>query len=326
MIRSIDLAALAAAFLVVAGPAMAADDIDLKLMGRQELGAAGGCAVTLWQANRDPDKDRFAIVFHERQEAQMPPATMKIGDALVQFRRVAAGGRERGKVYEQQLYRSATGDYSAILDLKLADGPAGAVDIPSGALTVVTPGKLPFRMSLKGQVRCAAANPSPAAAETGMFESYKVRLNQVPKKMIAEMQRRFACKPEVLERVGVTAFQLSEESGLWDLPCDTFAYSASSVVANVHVEQPGEIYSFLEFKAPPGRKRDDAFVLLNGKWNAKARTVTSIALGRGMGDCGTLEVHKVVDARFQLVEFREKKECDGKATPPEQWPQVYRGR
>ena len=71
-------------------------------------------------------------------------------------------------------------------------------------------------------------------------------------------------------------------------------------------------------------QRDQPFKLLNAQWNQQARTVSSHAVGRGLGDCGTYEVHRLVDGRFRLVEFREKTECDGKATPPEQYKLVFR--
>lgn len=318
--------AVLATVLALATGARAQDKIDLKLFGLQDVGGAAGCSLALWQANRDPAKDRYAIVFVERFDAGKArrPATIKIGDGFVQLRRVAAGGREKDfMTFEAQLYRSVKDDYAAILDLRFDDAPDNAVQVRSGSLDIVTPGKLPFRASVKGALSCAA---SPAASDDApMFQRYEVRPNLVPRALIAEAQKRFGCDPEVAKRVGITGYQLSGESGLWEIPCDSFAYSGSSVVANVQVERPAE-YGFIDFKAPPGRRRDQPFIVLNGKWNDKARTLTSFAPGRGIGDCGTYEVHKVVDARFQLVEFREKKECDGKTTPPEQYPLVYRAR
>ncbi|MBX9943952.1 MAG: DUF1176 domain-containing protein [Reyranella sp.] len=353
-------AAAAAMMLTAAWPVAAADDdkIDLKLFGKQEVGPPQGCSVLLWQANRDPEKDRYAYVFHERLAADHArrPATLKIGDKMVEFRRVAIGGRDKGyKLFEQQLYKSTTGDYTAILDLKLADEAGEAVEIEGGTLTVVTPGKLPFRLTVKGGAGCmtpaAAAPPPPPkavapqpaqpsptvpktvaptpappppAAAAGMFAPYQVRPSLIPRAMLAEAQKKYDCNPEVMKEGGVLkAFQLSEESAVWELACDRFAYQASSVFALVHAERPAE-YTFIGFAAPPGRKRDQPFVMLNAEWNPRARTVSSFALGRGMGDCGTYEVHRLVDGRFRLVEFREKTECDGKTTPPEQYKLVFR--
>lgn len=336
------LAVTAAMGVSAAWPASAADEdkIDLKLFGKQDIGAPQGCSVSLWQANRDPEKDRYAYVFHEKLSADhaRQPATIKIGEKNVEFRRVATGGRDKGyKLFEQQLYKSTTGDYTAILELKLADEAGEAVAIDGGTVTVVTPGKLPFRVTVKGGAGCMtppAAAPAvpktsaptatpPAAAVSGMFVPYQVKPSLVPRTMLAEAQKKYDCNPEVMKTGVLKAFQLSEESAVWELACDRFAYQASSVFALVHAERPAE-FTFIGFAAPPGRKRDQPFNLLNAQWNQLARTVSSHAVGRGLGDCGTYEVHRLVDGRFRLVEFREKTECDGKATPPEQYKLVFR--
>jgi hypothetical protein len=316
------IAVVLAVVFALAGGARAQDKIDLKLFGLQDVGDAA-CSLALWQADRDPAKDRYAVVLVQRVKADKAslPATMKVGDEMVALTRVAAGGRERAfGLAEQQLFRAAKDAYTAIVHLVFDDARGDAVQVRSGTVTVVRLGRLPFQVTVKGAVSCAAADDDGGS----LFRRYEVRPNLVPRALIADAQKRFGCNPEAAKR-GITAYQLSEESGLWQIPCDSFAYSASSVFANVHVERPAE-YTFIDFKAPPGRRRDQPFVLLNGQWNDKARTITSFAPGRGVGDCGTYEVHKVVDARFQLVEFREKKECDGKETPPTQYPLVYRAK
>jgi hypothetical protein len=330
-----------AVFLLIASPAVADDKIDLKLVGKPELGPllTQGCSALLWQANRDRDKDRYAYVFRERLAADhaREPALIRIGDADIAFRRIAIGGRDKGyRMFETQLYKSTTGDYTAILELKVEDEMGEAVEISGGTMTIVTPGKPPFRLNIKGGVGCitAAAPPPPpppqAAPSTpssaeGMFRRYQVRPNQVPRTLLADAQKRYECKPDVMSSP-VTAFQLSEESAVWQLQCDRFAYNTSSVFVIVHAERPQE-YTFIGFAAPPGRKRDQPFILINGQWNERERTITSFALGRGMGDCGTYEVHRLAaDARFRLVEFREKENCDGKETPPQQYKLVFPAR
>jgi len=58
------------ALSLAGGPAFAQGEaIDLKLFNRADVGPNQGCSVALWQADRDPDKDRFALVFHERLAA-----------------------------------------------------------------------------------------------------------------------------------------------------------------------------------------------------------------------------------------------------------------
>jgi hypothetical protein len=145
---------------------------------------------------------------------------------------------------------------------------------------------------------------------------------QVPAAVLADVQKRFGCNADTVAG-GMKVFALSDGAELWQVPCDLFAYNASAVFAHAPPGQ-GDAYAFLEFQGPPGRKRDDPYVVLNARWDGQAHTVSSFAKGRGLGDCGTYEVHKLVDARLQLVEYREKPDCDGVATPPEQYPLVYR--
>lgn len=156
------------------------------------------------------------------------------------------------------------------------------------------------------------------------LQPYSVRPNQIPPAVFAEAEKRFDCRADVMNQ-GVTAFRVLADKAIWEIPCDLFAYNTSSVFIYVPIDRPEE-FRFLDFQAPPGRTRDDPHVLINAEWNARAHTVTSFAKGRGLGDCGTYEVHKLIDDRFQLVEFREKKDCDGIATPPAQYKLVYRAR
>ncbi len=80
------------------------------------------------------------------------------------------------------------------------------------------------------------------------------------------------------------------------------------------------------FDGPKGKTRStEPNQLMMPTWDMKSRIVTGIALGRGIGDCGTLERHKLgADGQFTLIEYREKEKCDGKDSPPEKWPLVYR--
>jgi hypothetical protein len=51
----------------------------------------------------------------------------------------------------------------------------------------------------------------------------------------------------------------------------------------------------------------------------------STAVGRGEGDCGSYQVFRLMDApgetfEFQLMEYREKVNCDGVQSEPSEWP------
>lgn len=313
--------------------------IDLKLFDRAEVDRSKGCSIALWQANRDPDKDRYAFIFSEALTGQnntRQPARIKIGDRILTMTRVAVGGKAGGYgLHPYQLYKLAQGEGFAVLELKLGEIEGEAVEIESGSLVLSLPGKQQFRASVKGGAGClsAAAPPPPAqaAAPVGgapaQFTRYQVRPAQVPRAVLAQAEKRHGCNPEVV-KMGVTGFQMSEESAIWEIRCQIFNIQGNSVFALVYLPDPAQNLSFLTFKAPPGRKRtSEPAELMSPSWDVKTRTVTGISLGRSSGDCGVYERHRVNEAgEFVLVEYREKEACDGKTVKPEQFPLVYRGR
>ncbi|MDP3258137.1 DUF1176 domain-containing protein [Bosea sp. (in: a-proteobacteria)] len=320
--------------------------LDLKLFDKAEVDRSKGCSVALWQSNRDPDKDRYAFIFTEALTGQnhaRQPARIKVAEKILSMTRVATGGKVGGYgLYPYQLYRLGADEGFAVLDLKLGEIEGEAVEIESGTLTVSMAGKQQARVPVKGGAGCmmapiaapppAAPPPATAAAAPpsnpgGSFSRYTVRPAQIPRTLPATLKSRFGCDPEML-KAGVTGFQMSEESAIWELPCQRFNIQANAVYALVYLPEPAQNLRFLNFKAPPGKKRTSAPAeLMSPEWNVKTRTVTGTALGRSEGDCGVHERHRVgADGEFVLVEYREKVACDGKAGTPEQFPLVYRAR
>lgn len=357
--------ALAGAALPVFGQQPAkpgAPEIDLKLFEKSEKEAdrSKGCTVTLWQANRDPDSDQYAIVFNEQLRGKdnlRDPARIKIGNANIALTRIAVGGKTNGYgLYPYQLYKMADGDGYVVLDLQLGELEGEAIDIESGKMMVSMLGMEAFRASVKGGAGCMGAQlplanapaaaprtaapnapaskaPAPKAAEAplaklppgpAMFERYKVQAAHFSPGFRQEVQKKFKCDPAVM-RTGVTGYSLSEDSAIWEIPCERFAYQATSVFALVYVPAPEKEHTFIATPAPPGRKRtNDNSVLMTPTWDIKTRVVTSVSLGRGLGDCGVLERFRVTpEGEFALVEYRAKPDCDGVQTAPDQFPRVF---
>jgi hypothetical protein len=155
------------------------------------------------------------------------------------------------------------------------------------------------------------------------FQRYDVRPAQVPRAFQQTVQKQYGCNAEVMKS-GIVGFQMSEESAIWQIPCERFAYQASAVYALVYLPDPASNLQFLTFKGPRGRARDEPGVLLNPEWDVRTRTVRSFAKGRASGDCGTFERHRVnQDGTFALVEYRAKEACDGANVKPEQFPLVF---
>jgi hypothetical protein len=198
--------------------------------------------------------------------------------------------------------------------------PVPAASAPRAAPAVVA--AAPQEHELRQATPVTERYRSPA-----MFTRYAVRPQQFPRALLTRLERLFSCSADMM-RTGTVGFQMSEESAIWEVPCERFAYQASSIFIQVYLPDPTENLSFLQFDAPKGKTRSAGrSTLLNAQWDVRTRTVSSFAMGRGEGDCGTFERHRVMDdASFQLVEYREKTACDGKAVKPAEFPLIYRAR
>jgi hypothetical protein len=359
-----------------AAPQPAQPDVDLKLFENAEADRSRGCTVALWQSDRDPVKDRYAISFieqlHGRDNLRLP-ARIKIGARVVSLQRVAVGGKTEGYgIYPYQLYRMTEDGNFVILDLKLGGLEGEAIDVASGTLTVVMRGHRTFRQTVKGAAGCMGAQltmaqaqalappatvpsvsagsvpappapaqnaatlpavPTPRAAPAtpyqppAMFTRYAVRPQQMPRAFLTQLERARGCSAELM-RAGTVGFQMSEESAIWQVPCERFAYQASSVYVLVYLPDPAQNLSFIDFDAPKGKARSAGpSTLFNPEWNIRSRTVSSFAMARGAGDCGSFERHRVTaEGKFELVEYREKTTCDGKVDKPESFPLVPNAR
>jgi hypothetical protein len=355
------------------------NEIDLKLFDKAEVDRTRGCSLALWQANRDPETDRFAIIFSEQFRGanhQRDAARIKIGNAVLPLQRIATGGKTEGYgLYPFQLYKMPDEQGYVVLDLKLEPEMGEAVEISSGKLMVTMLGKQAFRASVKGGAGCngaplpgpAAAAQSPAAAASGavtagtlsagpaaggalqassvptprnapanpppqapsrgelpaMFERYVPRPQQVPARFLARINQRFGCTIQN-QRAGMVGYQMSEESAIWQIPCDQFGPRVTSVFALVYLMAPDNQFEVLETPVPRGRERKlDPGVLMSAQWDIRNRTVTSLYPLSDKGDCGVFERFGITpEGKFTLVEFREKATCDGQTTRPEQWPAV----
>jgi Protein of unknown function (DUF1176) len=319
-------------------PPVAQPDVDLKLFEKAEVDRTKGCSVALWQANRNPDTDRFAFIF---QEALAPrtfarePARIKIGGQVLTMTRIATGGKASGfGLHEYQLYRLPGANDYVVFNLKLGETKGDIVEVESGSMQIIMQGRQIFPANVKGNARCATPAPQAAVVATPPVpqvtpgaKTYEIPEKQVPKALLAEARRRYECNDEVMAQPA-TALNISADKAVWEIPCDRFAYQASSVFALVTIRDPAKDPVLLTFPAPPGKKRSTtAGVLLNAEWDADKREISSTSVGRSMGDCGTLEVHRITDAgRFELREYREKPRCDGKVIDANKWPLVFKAK
>lgn len=336
-------------------------DIDLELFEKSEVDRSKGCTVVLWQHNRDPETDKFSYLFVETligQNFNRQPARIKIGGVVKTLKRVAKGGKTTGyDLYEFQLYQLPAANEFVVLELKLAEVEGETVDVEAGKMTVIMDGKPPFRASVRGNAGCMtpaapdtgrksapprrseaaplaakvasvpAAGPLAGDVGPGMFERYPVRRAQVPARMTDAAKKQFGCEQATLQK-GVTAFQLSEEAAIWQLPCGDYGTKFSVVYALVYIPDPAADYKFLPLTLPRGVNRGlGNHALMDPKWDMKTRTVTGIHTEGNGSDCGQYERYQVTnEGGFRLVEFREKATCDGRRVTPQDFPLVYKAK
>lgn len=335
----IGLLAFLMAFLPLHAVADDANEIDLKLFGENVIEGWDGCRFGLWQHNRNPDDDRYAYVFFAPiPDGEALPAWVKIGDQLHEISKVDIGSADTGMLEPFRLYRDTGGSKLAVLmeiiEQKRTDA---GIEITDGRLTFLRNDKFPFTIRVKGLNGCPGASTdetSEAPSNTDIpltlgdavgFDS----LDRVPAPVLRAIAAQASeCDPEATAGYS-SAYAISGAMTLWQVPCNLYAYQGSSVFAVTWTDYPDQA-SVLLFPAPPSMNIADYAGIMNASVDPATATITSFSLDSG-GDCGSYDKFELIDAEgetveFVLREFRQKQNCDGVETDPENFPLVYENR
>nr|WP_244318570.1 DUF1176 domain-containing protein [Roseibium hamelinense] len=114
---------------------------------------------------------------------------------------------------------------------------------------------------------------------------------------------------------------------LWEQPCFLGPYQASS--AFVVTQNPPQNWAeVLTFPNPPGLEGEQVYGAMNAEVDHANGLVRATQFGRGLRDCGSHAIYRLTDGPgevldFELLEYRDKPECDGLETDPVNWPLVY---
>jgi hypothetical protein len=124
----------------------------------------------------------------------------------------------------------------------------------------------------------------------------------------------------------VSAARLDDRTELWGIPCDTGAYNA---MYDFYVTGPGGANPRLAlFPDAQGRtapaSEGDTDHLVNPVYDPRTRTMTAFAKGRGIGDCGVLQVWTWTGKAFALSREQVMSDCWGMSS--DFWPTTYRSR
>jgi hypothetical protein len=81
----------------------------------------------------------------------------------------------------------------------------------------------------------------------------------------------------------------------------------------------------VRFQRPLGEDPEPRGTIINPRWEPSVRRLTSTRYDSPNSDCGTFEIHEPMPgtAGFELVQVRQKAQCDGSATPAENYPLAW---
>lgn len=331
------LLALVAAFLPFHAAADDADEIDLKLFGENVIQGWDGCRFGLWQRNRNPSEDRYAYVFFAPiPDGEALPAWVKIGDEIIEVSQRNIGSADTGMLEPFRLYRNGGDDLTVMMEIFEQARTDQGIEIADARLTFVQNDKFPFAIRVKGLNGCPGTMVDETGFATGSDDPIRLgapvgfdSLGEVPAPVLRAIATDAAeCEPEMTAGYS-TAYTISDEMTLWQVPCNLYATHGSSVFAVRWTHHPDHA-TVLLFPAPPGMNLADYAGVMNAAVDPTSGTVTSYSLDSG-GDCGSFDRFQLSLAEgetveFKLLEFREKTVCDGVETDPADFPLVYKSR
>lgn len=131
-----------------------------------------------------------------------------------------------------------------------------------------------------------------------------------PKKAAKLIGRDVAACPTATGPVSPKAWRLDATHSLVTIqhPCGNGAYNiytSAFVLDEKGRATPARLDAPSGFGDTPGNQ------VVNGGWDAQARRLTSLVLGRGIGDCGTRQAFAWDGAMFRLVDQSDMGECRG---------------
>lgn len=350
----INLALSAAYFLgmslVGGNMALAADDdirVSLKLFGKEDIEQGiDPCRFSLWQDDRDPETDRYAFLFHANaiNDGYQGPARIKVGETVHALYQLAEGGESINGLSSHYLY--ATEDREIRVHVEIGDaGLSGELyRIKDADMTVIQKGKVPFVASAKGHLGCLQPRTQSAKAAPVREPETRVPgppngisigrqtilddMSQLPPEAVQLVRENAGdeCDVDGFHAWGGARYVINDYYLLWEVPCISAAYQAATAL--VITQNPPQGWgNLLTLPNPPG-ENGEIYQAMNADILGPKGFIRTTSLNRGVGDCGSYRVHRLIDApgevlELELLEFREKSDCDGIEMAPKDWPLIF---
>ncbi|HBU94731.1 MAG TPA: DUF1176 domain-containing protein, partial [Leclercia adecarboxylata] len=120
--------------------------------------------------------------------------------------------------------------------------------------------------------------------------------------------------------VRVTA--LTDDKALLMISCEAGAYNTVDLAWLVSRKKPFASH-LVRLRLPFMPSSDSSEMeLMNASFDEKNRELTTLALGRGIGDCGIQTRWRFTGQRFRLVRYAEEPTCDN-WHGPDAWPTLW---
>jgi len=335
--------------ICVGSAAQAAEDdtkVALKLFGAEDIEAGlNRCRFSLWQDDRDPQTDRYAYLFHANSSGggYAGPARLTIGDTVHRLHELAFGDDTASGLYRQYLFASEDRDVRVHIEVRDFDRSAESYTINDAVVTVIQKHKVPFVAIAKGRRGCVPAQTATAASSNqpdnpaqglpvGLPIGRQTLLNdmsELPPVLIRLVRDETGdeCDVDGPHAWGGARYVVNDDFLLWEVPCISAAYQGASVIA-VTQNPPQGWGTLLELPNPPDTA-GEIYQAMSADILGSEGLIRTTALSRGVGDCGRYRVHRLIDGpgevlELELLEYREKSNCDGIEMQPKDWPLVYR--
>ena len=153
---------------------------------------------------------------------------------------------------------------------------------------------------------------------------FKVRLRtQLPAGMVRTLAEDYFCRTtELLQDSPAIAYPVDADRTLWQVPCNTTAFHQTQMF----VESDRQSASALvvhTFDYPPDQAFDAETDTVDPQFDSLSGRLTSFVKSRSQGDCGIFAAYTWTGDGFDLLEYRQKSDCDGAIEDPETYPLLW---
>lgn len=130
---------------------------------------------------------------------------------------------------------------------------------------------------------------------------------------LAAARKLAVCDAMLMARDVKELFPLDGQAALLLLPCEAGAYNVSAVPLIARGQAGSRTLSIAHFDFAPGFTGEPGKppLVVNALWDSRRGVLSSLAKGRGIGDCGASEDYVWDGTTFRLIESRAMHVCRG---------------